>query len=40
MNSSVSEGLTVPVPLVTPVVLLLNDTLIILNGNRVVHDHA
>jgi len=34
-NSSAPEGLTVPVPLVTPVLLLLNERNIISYGNRV-----
>ena len=35
MNSCVPEEITIPVPLVAPVVLLLNDTDIIWYGNRV-----
>jgi hypothetical protein len=33
VNSGVSEGLEVPAPHVTPIVLLLNDTSIIWYGN-------
>jgi len=37
VNSGASERLSVPAPHVTPVVLLLNDTDIILYENRVGH---
>ena len=40
MNSGAPEGLAVPVPEVTPVVLLLNDTNIIWYGNRVGHQYT
>jgi hypothetical protein len=39
-NSRAQEGLTVPVPLVTPVLLLLNNTNIISHLNYVGHQYT
>jgi hypothetical protein len=40
VTSCAPEGSAVPVPLVTPVALLFNDTNIILYGNRVGHQYT
>jgi hypothetical protein len=40
VNSGAPEGLAVPAPHVPPVVLLLSDTNIIWNENRVGHQYA
>ena len=39
VNSGTQEGLAVPAPRVTPVVLLLNDTNIIWYRNRIGHQY-
>jgi hypothetical protein len=40
VNSSAPEGQAVPIPLVAPVLLLLNDTNIMRYENRIGHQYA